>query len=143
MSAKCNDPVVGRILAGWRYDISGLAAEMRGDYEDHFANCQHCKAKQRLHRTVDVGLILLATISAMVFLVAFGAVRHFAPRHALWLELGALVGFVFSSLMWIIVAVATPAPVVMVGAARRMHERLPEEIRNRIPLPTGSQDARS
>jgi hypothetical protein len=35
----------------------------------------------------------------------------------------------------------------MVGAAkegaRRVHERLPEEIRNRIPLPTGSQDARS
>ena len=147
MSEKCNDPVVGRILAGWRYDISGLAAEMRGDYEDHFANCSHCKGKQRLHRTIDVGLILLATISAMVFLVAFGAVRHFAPRHALWLELGSLVGFIFSSLMWIIVAVATPAPVVMVGAARegarRMHERLPEEIRNRIPLPTGSPDVRS
>jgi len=64
MSAKCNDPVVGRILAGWRYDISGLAAEMRGDYEDHFATCLHCKGKQRLHRTIDVGLIVVATISA-------------------------------------------------------------------------------
>lgn len=147
MSVKCNDPVVGRILAGWRYDISGLAAEMRGDYDDHLAHCPHCKGKQRLHRTIDVGLIVVATISAGVFVIAFAAVRHFAPRHALWLELGALVGFVFSSLMWIIVAIATPAPVVMVGAAkegaRRVHERLPEEIRSRIPLPTGSQDLRS
>jgi len=30
MSQKCIDPIVGKILAGWRYDISGLAAEMRG-----------------------------------------------------------------------------------------------------------------
>jgi hypothetical protein len=39
--------------------------------------------------------------------------------------------------MWIIVAIATPVPVVVVGVAkqqaRRLHERLPEEIRSRIP----------
>ena len=35
--SECIDPIVGKILAGWRYDISGLAPEMRGDYEEHFA----------------------------------------------------------------------------------------------------------
>jgi hypothetical protein len=29
---ECIDPVVGKILAGWRYDISGITPEMRGDY---------------------------------------------------------------------------------------------------------------
>jgi len=29
--SECIDPIVGKILAGWRYDISGLAPEMRGD----------------------------------------------------------------------------------------------------------------
>ena len=48
--AKCTDPVVGKILAGWRYDISGLAPEMRGDYEAHLAECEFCRSRQRLHR---------------------------------------------------------------------------------------------
>ena len=43
MSQQCVDPIVGKILAGWRYDISGLASEMRGDYEDHFSSCEHCR----------------------------------------------------------------------------------------------------
>jgi hypothetical protein len=137
MSQKCTDKVVGGILAGWRYDISGLAAEMRGDYEAHFAECAHCRSRQRLHRTIDISLIVIATISAVLFLVAFLAVRHFSPRHALILEIVALGGFAFSTLMWVIVAIATPAPLVMVDAAktgaRRLHDRLPEKVRDRIP----------
>lgn len=137
MSQKCTDKVVGGILAGWRYDISGLAAEMRGDYEAHFAECAHCRSRQRLHRTIDISLIVIATISAVLFLIAFLAVRHFSPRHALILEIVALGGFAFSTLMWVIVAIATPAPLVMVDAAktgaRRLHDRLPEKVRERIP----------
>jgi len=53
--SQCVDQVVGDILAGWRYDISGIAAEMRGDYEQHFAECVHCRSRQRLHRTIDIG----------------------------------------------------------------------------------------
>src|SRR5512136_1071548 len=109
MSQKCTDKVVGGILAGWRYDISGLAPEMRGDYEAHFAECAHCRARQRLHRTIDIGLIVLTTISAGIFLVAFGAIYHFDPKHAVLLELAALAGFLFSILVWVIVAIATPA----------------------------------
>jgi hypothetical protein len=135
--SQCVDQVVGDILAGWRYDISGIAAEMRGDYEQHFAGCPHCRSRQRLHRTIDIGLIIVATISAALFLLAFGAIRHYDPNHAHLLEFIALAGFAFSSLVWLIVALATPAPVVIQDvakmSARRIQEKLPAEIRERIP----------
>jgi len=137
MSQPCIDPIVGKILAGWRYDISGLAPEMAGDYEQHFAECEHCRGRQQIHRIIDVGLIGLASVSAGVFLLAFGVIRHFGPRHAFWLEIAALVGFAMSALIWLGVAVATPAPVAVLDAARegarRVHDRLPEEIRQRVP----------
>lgn len=137
MSQQCVDPIVGKILAGWRYDISGLAPEMRGDYENHFAACESCRNRQQIHRVIDVSLIVLASISAGVFLLAFGVIYHFGPRHAFWLEIAALLGFASSALIWLVVAVATPAPVTMLDAAkegaRRVHDRLPEEIRQRLP----------
>jgi hypothetical protein len=137
MSEQCIDPMVGKILAGWRYDISGIAPEMRGDYEQHLVACQRCRSRQRLHRTIDVSLIVLASVSAGVFLLAFGVIRYFGPRHAFWLEVGALAGFALSALIWLMVAVATPAPMTVVGAARtgvrHVHDRLPPEIRDRLP----------
>jgi len=137
MRQICVDKVVGDILAGWRYDISGLAPDMRSDYEAHFADCLRCRKKQRLHRTIDFALIFIATGSAFTFLLAFLAVRHFNPAQALLLEIGALGGFAFSALMWIIVAVSTPVPMVVAGVAkiqaRKLHDRLPEVIKSRIP----------
>ena len=128
---------MGEILAGWRYDISGITAEMRGDYEKHLAGCPRCRARLRLHRTIDVGLIVVTTLSAGMFLAAFGAIRYLDPKHALLLQIAALCGFAFSSVVWIAVAIATPAPLVMVDAAklgaRRIHDSLPQEIRDRIP----------
>jgi hypothetical protein len=110
---------------------------MRGDYEHHFAACEHCRSRQKLHRIIDVSLIVLASVSAGVFLLAFGVIRHFGPRHALLLELAALGGFALSALLWLIVAVATPAPMTVVDVARigarRVHDRLPAEIRERLP----------
>jgi hypothetical protein len=135
--SECVDPVVGKILAGWRYDISGLAPEMASDYEEHFAACAHCRSRQRLHRTIDLSLIVLASVSAGVFLLAFGVIRHFGPRNAFWLEIAALAGFALSALIWLVVAVATPAPTTMVDVARigarHVHDRLPAEIRERLP----------
>jgi hypothetical protein len=135
--SQCVDPVIGKILAGWRYDISSLAPEMRSDYEEHFRLCDRCHSRQRLHRTIDISLIVLASVSAGIFLLAFGVIRHFGPRHAFWLEIAALAGFALSALIWLIVAVATPAPTVMVDAAkvgaRHVHDRLPAEIRERLP----------
>jgi len=137
MSTACTDRVVGEILAGWRYDIHGLAPDMRSDYEAHFAECPHCRSRQVLHRTIDIGLMIVASISAVLFLVAFGAVRHYSPRHALVLELIALAGFLFFSVVWLIVAVATPAPVVDADVARiqarRLHDKLPSNIREKLP----------
>jgi len=137
MSQRCIDPIVGKILAGWRYDISGLAPEMCGDYENHLASCEYCRSRQQIHRMIDVGLIALASVSGGIFLLAFAVIHHLSPRHALWLELAALAGFALSALIWLGVAVATPAPVTMLDAAkegaRRVHDRLPEEIRQRLP----------
>jgi hypothetical protein len=69
--------------------------------------------------------------------LAFGVIRHFGPRNAFWLEIAALVGFALSALIWLIVAVATPAPMAVVDVAmlgaRRVHDRLPAEIRERLP----------
>jgi hypothetical protein len=135
--SQCVDPIVGKILAGWRYDISGIAPEMCSDYEQHFSACEHCRSRQRLHRTIDLSLIALASVSAGVFLLAFGVIRHFGPRHAFWLELAALAGFALSALIWLVVAVATPAPMTVVDAARlgarHVHDHLPPEIRDRLP----------
>ena len=137
MSQQCVDPIVGKILAGWRYDISGLAPEMRGDYENHFTGCEFCRSHQQMHRMIDVGLIVLASVSGGVFLLAFAVIHHMSPRHAFWLEVGALAGFALSALIWLGVAVATPAPVTMLDAAkegaRRVHDRLPAEIRQKLP----------
>jgi len=137
MSQQCIDPLVGKILAGWRYDISGLAPEMRGDYEQHLLECEHCRNRQKLHRIIDVSLIVLASASAAVFLLAFAVIRYFGPRHALLLEIAALGGFALSAVIWLIVAISTPAPMTVVDVARlgarRVHDRLPAEIRERLP----------
>ncbi|HEY7096551.1 MAG TPA: hypothetical protein VH437_07500 [Terriglobales bacterium] len=137
MSQQCVDPIVGKILAGWRYDISGIAPEMREGYEDHFAQCEFCRSRQRLHRGIDVFLIALASVSAVTFLLAFGIIWRLGPRHAFWLEIAALGGFALSVLLWLVVAVATPAPTAVVDVAklgaRRVHDRLPAEIRERLP----------
>ncbi|MGZ4788384.1 MAG: hypothetical protein ACXVZV_06305 [Terriglobales bacterium] len=137
MKTQCVDKVVGDILASWRYDISGIFPEMRGDYEAHFAECEHCRARRKLHRTIDFALIGLATVSAFVFLLAFAIIHYLKPQHAFLLEVGSLIGFSLSALIWLAVAVATPAPVVAVKAARdqakKVHEKLPEKIKEKIP----------
>ena len=96
-----------------------------------------CRSRQKLHRIIDLSLIALASLSAAAFLLAFGVIRHFEPRHTFWLELAALAGFALSALIWLIVAVATPAPHAMVDAAklgaRHVHDHLPAEIRERLP----------
>src|SRR3954469_8699151 len=135
MRTQCVDQVVGDILASWRYDISGIFPEMRGDYEAHFAECEHCRRKQRLHRTIDFTLIGLATVSAFVFLMAFAVIRYLKPQHAFILEVGSLVGFSLPAFIWRGVPGAPPEPVGAERgaglAARRVHEKLPEKIRER------------
>ena len=137
MKTQCTDKVVGDILASWRYDISGIFPEMRGDYEAHFAECEHCRARRKLHRTIDFALIGLASVSAFVFLIVFAVIHQLKPQHAFLLEVGSLAGFALSAVIWLAVAVATPAPIVAVQAARlqakRVHDKLPDKIKDKIP----------
>ena len=119
----CSDQVVGDILSSWRYDLSAISPEVRGDYVEHFQGCRHCRARQRLHRTIDFVLLSVFTLSALAFLMATMIVHRgpwaqveFAEVHmrgrslALTLQSVAVSGLLLSVLMWVLVAIATPAP---------------------------------
>lgn len=139
----CTDHVVGAILSGWRYDISGLSPTMRKDYDQHMAECSHCRSKQRLHRTVDVLLISVSTLSILAFFLAamvmhrvesvthIGQVRVPLLHAAVYvsLEAVAIAGLAFSTLLWILVAIATPLPGFLGGL---LQQRIPEDLRQRF-----------
>jgi uncharacterized metal-binding protein len=149
MSA-CTDSVVGDILSSWRYDISGISPEMRTDYEQHLATCSFCRSRQRLHRAIDVTLISLSTLSIVAFLLALAVIHHIEPlrtfsivvlhlEHAqmvLTLQAAAVLGLLASLLAWVLVAIATPAPIYLTGVAieqaRVLQDRIPEELRSRM-----------
>jgi hypothetical protein len=142
----CTDRVVGDILSGWRYDISGITPEMRRDYEQHLVECDHCRSKQRLHRTIDVALISLSTASIAIFLLALAVLHRVQPHHrwilgqlhfwqmsfVLSLQAAAIAGLLVSLIIWVLVAVATPVPVYLTGVAlaqaRVLQDRIPEEL---------------
>ena len=147
--SECTDQVVGDILSGWRYDISGISPEMRIDYEDHLTSCSHCRSRQRLHRAIDVILIGVTTLSVLAFLLALAVIHHMPLlrnweiimhlQHrslALTLQMAAMVGLLVSLLAWLLVAVTTPAPVYITGMAleqaRVLQERIPEELKTRL-----------
>ncbi len=148
-TSSCIDPVVGAILSGWRYDISGISPDMRQDYESHMATCAHCRSKERLHRTIDVLLISVSTLSIMAFLLAVSVIHRIdASLHlgaavhvqllrtpvSISLEAVAFAGLFFSMLLWVLVAVATPLPSFLGGIvlSRIPTERLPANLRDRI-----------
>jgi hypothetical protein len=146
----CTDRVVGDILSSWRYDISGITPEMRRDYEQHLVECTHCRSRQRLHRTIDVVLIAVSTVSIAAFLLGLAVIHRMRPlQHwelvnlhmwqmsfVLSLQAVAIAGLLFSLLTWVLVAIATPAPVylaeVALTQARFLQDRIPEELRERL-----------
>ena len=126
-ATSCTDPVVGDILAGWRYDISGLSQAMGQDYELHLSECSACGRRQRIARTIDVLLLSVSTLSILAFFLAAVVIRRVemvthggtlhvpVPLHqahvvAISLEAIAIAGLAFSTLLWVLVAVATPLP---------------------------------
>jgi hypothetical protein len=142
-ASPCIDHVIGAILSGWRYDISSLSPAMRTDYDQHLSECDHCRSKQRLHRTVDVLLISVSSLSILAFLLAavimhrVEAITHIEQLHLhlrhtavyISLEAAALVGLVFSTLLWILVAIATPIPGFL---GDLLQQRIPEDLRQRF-----------
>jgi hypothetical protein len=140
----CTDQVVGNILSGWRYDISGLSPAMRTDYEQHLTECIHCRRRQHIARTIDVLLISVSTLSIAAFLLAAVVIHrvelitHIFTMHlqltqthgiAISLEAVALAGLIFSMLLWLLVAVATPLPGFLGGIVQ---ERIPQDLRDRF-----------
>lgn len=143
-ATPCIDQVVGDILSGWRYDISGLSPAMRTDYDQHLWDCGHCRRRQRIARTIDVLLICVSTLSILAFLLAAVVIHRVelithiftvqvrlnqAHAVAISLEAVAVTGLVFSTLLWVLVAVATPLPGFISGFVQ---ERLPADIRDRF-----------
>ena len=153
----CTDPVVGDILSSWRYDLSGISPDMRKDYEQHFEECAGCRSRQRLHRTIDVTLIGLSTLSALAFLLALAVIRQVEPlrywalvhlnlhdvdvmhlhlRHRYFeitLHEAAVAGLMVSLLAWLLVALMTPAPTYLTGMAMTQARVLEKELRSRVP----------
>ena len=150
-STRCSDRVVGAILASWRYDISGIYPEMRKDYEQHFADCAHCRARQQFHRSLDVTLVVLTSLSVFFSLFALAVLEHIKPlEHVAFNIFGldiadmfhmlvsaAVAGVCFSFIAFAVVLMATPAPSYLGGiAAQRaklIEERLPAAIKSLRP----------
>src|ERR1700691_1830305 len=123
-STRRTDRVAGAILASWRYDISGISPEMRKDYEHHFAECPHCRARQKFHRSLDVTLAVLTSLAVFFFLFALSVVYHVKPLdHVAFKILGldifamyhmlisaGIAGLCFSVIAFLLVCTTTPAP---------------------------------
>jgi len=147
-TTRCTDPVIGAILASWRYDISGITPEMRRDYEQHFAECARCSARQSFHRSLDGALAILTSLSALFFLFALAVLKHIKPlEHVAFKILGldisdmyhmlisaGVAGLCFSVMAFALVLMATPAPSYLSGIAveraKLIEERLPARIKS-------------
>ena len=142
--SSCTDQVVGNILSGWRYDISALSPAMRTDYEQHFVECAHCRRRQAIARSIDVLLIAVSTLSILAFLLAAVVIHrvelitHIFSLHlrltqthavAISLEAVAVAGMVFSALIWILVAIATPLPGFL---GEFVQKHIPADLRERF-----------
>ena len=148
---RCTDRVVGAILASWRYDISGISPEMCKDYEQHFAECSHCRARQKFHRSLDVSLAVLTSLSVFFFLFALAVLKHIKPlEHVAFKTFGldvedtyhmlfsaGIAGLCFSVIALTLVLTATPVPSYLGGIAserrKRIEERLPAVVKSMRP----------
>jgi hypothetical protein len=142
-ASHCTDQVVGDILSGWRYDISSLSPAMRTDYEQHLRECGHCRHRQAAARTFDVLLLSVSTLSIFAFLLMcvvlhrIETLAHLTSLHvqlhraavAISLQAVAVAGLLFSMVLWVLVAIATPLPGFLTGL---LQERIPDDIRQRF-----------
>ncbi len=145
---RCNDHVVGAILASWRYDISGISPEMRRDYEQHLVDCPHCRARLKFHRSLDATLAVLTSLAVIFFLFALAVLQHIKPlEHVAFnvfnldpfdmyhmLLSAGFAGLIFSIIALALVLTATPAPTYLGGIAaeraKSIEEHLPAAIRS-------------
>jgi uncharacterized metal-binding protein len=121
---------------------------MRRDYEQHFADCSHCRARQKFHRTLDVSLAVLTSLSVFFFMFAFLVLTHIKPFEHVAVNIlsldtssmyqmlvsAAIAGVCFSVIALVVVLTTTPAPSYLSGLAseraKLIEERLPAAIRS-------------
>ena len=121
---------------------------MRKDYEQHFAECPHCSARQSFHRSLDVTLTVLTSTAVFFFLFALAVLKHIKPlEHMAFNVLGldivsmyqmlvsaAIAGVCFSFIAFLLVLTATPVPTYLSGIAaeraKSIEEHLPAAIRS-------------
>jgi hypothetical protein len=120
---------------------------MRKDYENHFAECIHCRARQKFHRSLDGTLAVLTSLAVFFFLFALAVLKHIRPvEHMAFNVFGldvadtyhmlvsaGVAGLIFSVIALALVLTATPAPSYLGGIAveraRLIEERLPAAIK--------------
>ena len=124
---------------------------MRRDYEQHFADCAHCRSRLKFHRSLDVTLAVLTSRAVLFFLFALAVFQHIKPlEHVAFNILGldisdmyhmlmsaGVAGLIFSVIALALVLTATPAPTYLSDIAseraRYLEEHLPEAIRSLRP----------
>jgi hypothetical protein len=95
-------------------------------------------------------LIGLSTVSIAAFLLGLGVIHRMQPLQHwalvdlhLWqmsfvlsLQAAAIAGLLISLMTWVLVVVATPAPIYIaemaMAQARVLQDRIPEELRERL-----------
>lgn len=120
---------------------------MRKDYEQHFAECPHCRARQKFHRSLDGTLAVLTSLAIFFFLFALAVLKHIKPlEHVAFNVFGldiadtyhmlvsaGVAGLCFSVIALVLVLAATPAQSYLGGIAaeraRLIEARLPAAIR--------------
>jgi hypothetical protein len=121
---------------------------MRKDYEQHFAECPHCRARQKFHRSLDVALTVLTSLAIFFFLFALAVLKHIGPvEHVAFNVFGldifdtyhmlvsaGIAGLCFSVIALALVLTTTPVPSYLSGIAveraKLIEERLPEAIKS-------------
>jgi hypothetical protein len=124
---------------------------MRKDYDEHFAECPYCRARQNFHRSLDVSLAVLTSLAVFFFLFALAVLHHIKPlEHVAFKMLGldifdmyhmfmsaGVAGLCFSVIAFLLVLTATPVPTYLGGIAaerkRLLEERLPAAIKSLRP----------
>jgi hypothetical protein len=124
---------------------------MRKDYVQHFAECPHCRARQKFHRSLDVTLVVLTSLAVSFFLFALAVLHHIKPlEHVAFNIFGldifdmyqmfvsaGVAGLCFSVIALTLVLTTTPAPTYLGGIAaeraKLLEDRLPDSIKSLLP----------
>jgi hypothetical protein len=120
---------------------------MRRDYEQHFAECAYCSARQKFHRSLDGTLAVLTSLAALFFLFALAVLKHIKPlEHVAFKVFGldiydmyhmlfsaGIAGLCFSVIALALVLTATPAPSYLGGIAAERAKLIEERLEEHLP----------